>query len=41
MVSDVEMSTAELEADKARLDLDQMAYQHTYLIMALESPGLM
>ena len=38
MVSDVEMSTAELEADKARLDLDQMAYQHTYLIMALEKP---
>jgi hypothetical protein len=32
------MSTAQLEADKARLDLEQTTYQHMYYKMALEKP---
>ena len=38
MVSDMEMSTAQLEADKARLDLEQTSYLHMYYKMALEKP---
>lgn len=38
MVSNVEMSNAELEASKARLELEKTAYQHMYLKLALEKP---
>lgn len=38
MVSEMDMSKAELEAYKAHLDLDQTAYQYTYLKTAFEKP---
>lgn len=38
MLSQLELSQAELEAEKASLDRDQMAYQYAYLKLAFEKP---